>query len=169
MYYLSKLLTIPIVIALLVSCGKDKPKLKQTKLASLNRALLEGAGTGDAKAVQEALSEGANVNARILNDNEEYETALTLAVKEGHIDVIKFLLADDDIDVNLPGHQLTALIIAIVEKNKEAVELLMVHKDIDINYENDKGLTALDFAIKEDYQEAVTMLKKAQEASSQVK
>ena len=57
--------------------------------ASLDQQLLDAADGGDLAAVQEALAQGANLEAKGSIDM----TALTLAVRHGHVPVVRYLLA----------------------------------------------------------------------------
>jgi ankyrin repeat protein len=56
---------------------------------SLDQQLLDAADRGDLAAVQEALAQGASLDAKNPTDM----TALTLAVRHGHVSVVQFLLA----------------------------------------------------------------------------
>jgi len=71
---------------------QDTDKQKNTPTIKLFR----GANLGKLELVQEALNEGADVNAVGTSGS----TALIFAVQGNHVDVVEFLLKQDGIDVN---------------------------------------------------------------------
>jgi ankyrin repeat protein len=89
-------------------------------LIKLNLELLEMAGKGDVKGVQERLDKGASVNIR----DPEGRTPLTESVWAGHVQVVKLLL-ERGANPNLRKNDGAApLSIATGRGNKEIVEML---------------------------------------------
>ncbi len=88
---------------------------------TLDQQLRQAASQGDLSAVNEALTQGADVNAR-----EEFgDTALNLAADSGHLDVVERLLeAGTDLE-NLGGADLTPLMNATFSGNVKVVEVLL--------------------------------------------
>ena len=88
---------------------------------TLDQQLQQAARQGDLSAVNEALTQGADVNAR-----EEFgDTALNLAADSGHFDVAERLLdAGADLE-NVGGADLTPLMNATFSGNVKVVDLLL--------------------------------------------
>ncbi|POM80749.1 Serine/threonine protein Kinase [Phytophthora palmivora] len=77
-------------------------------------------------------------------------TALIVAAKEGHRDVVRFLVNDDKADVNAKDkYGWTALIGAAKEGHYDIVRFLVNDGGADVNIKNNKGWTALMGAAKE--------------------
>ncbi len=86
-----------------------------------DKQLWDAAREGDLNAVLEALSQGANINAR----GEFGDTALNLAAEHGHVEVIERLLeAGADIE-NLGGADKTPLMNATFAGHSSSVQLLL--------------------------------------------
>ena len=68
------------------------------------------------------------------------QTALTLAAYEGHVEVVKALLAHSEIDVNAKiENGATALMLAAWEGREDVVNALLAHSKIDVNAEGNYG------------------------------
>ena len=87
------------------------------------------------------------------------ETLLNLATRRNDCELIAFLLAYPDIDVNVSGGSgLTPLMAAAQSGKVEAVNLLLQHKDIDVNQRSSWGGTALKYAKLYKHNEIVDLL-----------
>jgi len=109
--------------------------------AASSSDLLRAAYYNDATAIQELLSNGANVNSK----NNQNVTALNLATARGHLDSVKLLL-DNAADPNIaPDNGYTPLIRAAQFGYFEILKLLLVH-NANVNSKTKDGSTALIFA-----------------------
>jgi ankyrin repeat protein len=92
--------------------------------------------------------EKIDVNYEEKNDN---FTPLTIASRRNHIEIVKLLVGQKDIDVNKMCYfgylAYTPLMMAIAYKHVEIVKLLLGHGHVDVNKVNERGNYALDFAI----------------------
>jgi ankyrin repeat protein len=105
---------------ILASCTK-----KETQAAK-NSRLNQAANDGDVKAVQAAISDGADVNYM------DGETALMAAVHYGYTDVVKLLL-EKGADVNAKTTSgINAMYIALVSDRTEVIKLLL-SANVDVN------------------------------------
>lgn len=92
----------------------------------------------DIKIVQEAITEGANVNSK---DDRRF-TPLMIAATYDSVEIGK-LLIDNGADLNAKNqYGNTALIISILSKSLETAKLL-IEADADLNIQNNLGNTAL--------------------------
>lgn len=113
----------------------------------------------DLDTIKELIKE-VNVNIRDHNN----KTALMIAAFRGHIELVKFLLAIPEIDVNARRKEGTALTAAIagdqqwLDGTREVVKLLLEKPEIDANAEDDKSQTPIVFAANGDCTEIVQML-----------
>ena len=90
---------------------------------------------GDVKTVKSLLP---NVTTR------DVEKSLIAAAKYGHVNVVKELLAQDDIDVNAKNEEgMTALIVAALNGHVVVVQELLKHNDVDVNARDTRDYTAL--------------------------
>lgn len=93
-------------------------------------------------------------------------TALIPAAERGHVEIVRELLANSDVDVNHINHLgWTALMEAIVlsdggRKHQEIVQLLIEH-GADVNIPDKDGVTPLQHAKQRGYKEIAEMLAKA--------
>jgi len=108
-----------------------------------NKKLLDAADGGNLAGVEEALTNGADVNAK---DNDGW-TALHWASRLGHIETVKALLQVDGIEINAKDNDgWTALHYASMNGRTEVVKALLQVDGLEINAENHEKNTALDFA-----------------------
>ena len=125
-----------------------------------NVQLVQAAERGKLTEVQNALNDGADVNAK----NTFGSTALMMASYCGYTngnytEVVKLLL-DKGADVNIKGKEgLTALMEASSGGYAEVVKLLLA-KGADINVKNSKGETALVIAKDKGQKEIVGILER---------
>ena len=94
-----------------VSCTSDKDK-----------KLIEAAGSGDFVLAGQLIDEGANVDAVELDD----WTPLTRAATEGHLEVIRLLLAKGA-NINKPVGYISPLFFAANHGHTQAVKILLEH------------------------------------------
>ncbi len=117
-----------------------------SKESQLIKKCNEAIEKGDVNAVKECLEKGLNVN-----EQTKYidETLLTKAVRLGHIDIVRLLLADKKINVNAQSKSgETALMRAVLTYGlfltiPDIIKLLLSHKDIKVNIQRSSGYTAL--------------------------
>jgi ankyrin repeat protein len=100
--------------------------------------IFEAAEKGKVSKVRSFLKKGTDINAKdSLN-----QTALCIAVKEGHYRLMKFLLKKGA-DINCQNYfGETPLMIAIQSKNEKFIQYLL-KKGADVNIQDIKGWTAL--------------------------
>jgi ankyrin repeat protein len=144
-------------------------------------ALMFASRNGSKKIVQLLIAKEADVNARsfwpddqvggmqghrtgqicmAMRKNYDWETALMMASKNGHKNIVELLLACGA-DVNAKtGFGETALFAATLTNQKEIVKLLLA-EGADINVKNLEGETALDIACERDFREVAALLLKA--------
>lgn len=109
----------------------------------------------NARSVEEAIMNGANVNAKADGGS----TALTWAAFNGHTDIVKILIKHGA-DVNAKNNYGdTALMDAAVTANTETAELLLKH-GADVNAKTNYGYTALMRAVLSRHTETVELLLK---------
>ncbi|KAH6868114.1 ankyrin repeat-containing domain protein [Alternaria rosae] len=89
-----------------------------------------------------------------------YKTILNVAVRENDCEVIEFLVACQDVDVNMGDkYGWSPLLNAARDGKLEAVRLLLQHKDIDVNqFIPGLSWTALDYAKVHKHNEIVDLL-----------
>lgn len=121
--------------------------------SQLDEELFDAAENGDVKKVEELIKQGANVNAK---DVEDY-TALINASSNGHKEIVE-LLIKYKADVNaIDNLGWSVLMHASINGNKDIVKLLLKNK-ADINAKNKYGLTALMFASVSGHKDIVEIL-----------
>ena len=130
-----------------VKTGKQSPVMTDDDF-------LKACGLCNVSQVEEAIINGANVNAK---DKSGF-TALIWAAKEGHIKIVELLLKHNA-DVNIKDkYGRTALFWASARGYTETTELLLKHR-ADVNAKNKQGETALTWAIKKGHTETVNLLR----------
>ena len=138
-----------------------------------NKKLLNASSEGDLKGVQEALKNGADINAVDYNGNsalmitktkaiaeflidekadieltnKKGESAFILQAKTDNIEILKFLLRAGADPYKKTLHERTALMEASYSKRAIKVFLFLMHLDYDINAVSKFGDTALVIAI----------------------
>jgi len=118
-------------------------------------ALLWAAKKGHMKVVQAVLAQYHNVNSRNQNDM----TALHCAIEGSNHAILKLLLAEDGVDVNLKGPEgTTALYWAACSGDMEIVELLLAQDDVNVNLEDTSYETPLSMAAEDGYSAIVERL-----------
>lgn len=63
----------------------------------------------------------------------ERDSALVLAARGGHVEIVEMLLGHPQVSVNMEGDDENALVIAVKNNFTEIVKLLLAHPDIDVN------------------------------------
>ena len=104
---------VPLVLLTLMftGCASDKDK-----------KLIEAAGRGDVALVGQLIDQGASIDAVALDD----WTPLTRAATEGHLDVVRLLLAKGA-DVNKPIGDISPLFFAANYGHTPIVKVLLAH------------------------------------------
>ncbi|KAF0700108.1 Aste57867_9339 [Aphanomyces stellatus] len=125
------------------------PNIHDNNLQDYHTALTSAAWNGRADVVDVLLRQPT---IQVNLTNEANETALYVAIQQGHTDSVRLLLAKDGIDVNQTTRGLTYLILAVELGRQEIVSLLLDVPSIELNALDDYGFTALGRAIqKENY------------------
>ena len=121
------------------SCDADVRRESEDDSATLNSRLIRAAKDGNAGAVCDLLQQGADVGARENSDGGDgyflYDmTALNFAARNGHLDVVKYLLSRGDVDANArnAGGQ-TPLYLAASNGHLDVVKHLLSRGDVDAN------------------------------------
>ena len=120
--------------------------------------LLELCESGNLADARRLLARGEDVN------NKDYlgTTALMQAVMYNHNSIVKLLLDQPAVDVNVKDkYGGTALHLAALDNNAEGARMLLLHKSfISANVTNKTGNTALMIAVKERNEEVLRELVK---------
>ena len=125
-------------------------------LSDHDHCLIYFAYDGNFQEVRDLLRAGANVNAQDDNDG---VTALFIASQFGHVEVVRVLLGENNLDVNLQCPDgATALYIASQEGHVEVVRELLQHNQVDVNLQFTNGFTALDIALQQEHADVVLLL-----------
>ena len=126
----------------LVGCGNSEA----------NQALLDAAKFGDIEAAQEAIEDGADVNA-IVNER----TPFSAATWKGQTEIVKLLIAEGA-DVNTKDERReTPLHWAVEYGHTEIAELLMA-KDADVNAKDMHSKTPLHWAARKGSTQFIELL-----------
>ena len=104
---------------------------------------INNAGAGNLVAVKKYVNDGGDINAKRNGIN----TALYAAAYNGKLDVVKYLLDQPGIDINLgePNRKITPLHIAVIRGHTEVVESLL-RAGADTNARDYAGRTPLELA-----------------------
>jgi ankyrin repeat protein len=164
---------------------KDKASLEEFSEESIRSKLKEvgpyttfywGLGNNSLQAIWLALEEidvktnGFGVSVKLGYNDEiidvgpvgkynDTSTLLHLAVQHNTVEVMKVLLAHDEIHVNQQDHEgNTPLHLATKVHNAEVIGCLLGHKQIDVNHKGKDGGTPLWWAINENNLEAIKLL-----------
>jgi hypothetical protein len=117
---------------------------------------------GDLELAKKLLAEGVDVNAK-----DKYWTALILAARRGHKDIVELLLEQENIDINAKdNYGNTALMWAAYRGHKDIAEMLLEQENIDINAKDNNGSTALISAAQEGHKEVVELLEAAEKEAA---
>ena len=120
-------------------------------------SLLDICSRGSVEEVRAALASGKDVNGQ--NANKQTALMGVTAISCGHVNILKLLLEQPSIDLNLSDNQgRTALMHATHFGNIEAMKLLLANPSIEVNLEDEKGRTALHYATVEKNIAAVKLL-----------
>ena len=147
-------------LALSVSfCKADMERATEDDAATLNSQLIQAAKDGDAGLVCELLQQGADVSVQGGADSRYYlRTPLQWAAKHGHLDVVKYLLSRDDVDVNaFAGRGNTPFEEAVFGNHLDVVKYLLSRDDVDVNV-LEGGYTVLHRAALFGFLDAVKLL-----------
>ncbi|XP_055377214.1 protein TANC2 isoform X2 [Condylostylus longicornis] len=120
----------------------DKINLNDYDTLTGDTALIAASKNGCLETVSVLLSRGANVDAK----NKLSQTALILAIKEGHLAVVERLIQyEADIEQCENEASKTSLMIASEEGHLDIIEFL-VERGVDLERQDKDGLTALSWA-----------------------
>lgn len=152
----------PITITYILYDGSEEiAKIENLLIRNIQKAFLPAIMHGNTEVVQEAITNGADVNQK-----EADITMLTYAVHYGHSEIVE-LLIKNRADVNLlskdAGNEFTALVLAVWEVRPEIVDILIQNgaKITDVTtIKNGNGYTAWEEAIKDGHQAIVEVLVK---------
>ncbi len=142
------LLLTTIAAVVLVGCGesqqsasapKTKPEPPTAKAADIS--IRQAAYDGNIEAVKQAITDGADVNAK----NDFGSTPLIAAALEGHKEIVELLTAAGADLISKDEEGVTPLHNAASQGNKEIAQLLIA-KGANVNTVDDVGDTPLDFA-----------------------
>tara|TARA_Y100001970_G_scaffold268653_1_gene360190 strand:- start:1499 stop:2251 length:753 start_codon:yes stop_codon:yes gene_type:complete len=119
---------------------KTRSKKQKGGISSDEKLLFSAARNGDLDKVKNALSNGADVNAK----NSNGTTALIRASAYGRKEIVSYLLEQPDIDMNATDTPVgwTALLYGILNNRPDIVEILL-KKGVDVNVKDSEGYTAL--------------------------
>lgn len=129
----------------------------------LDNVILNSGANGNLEIVRLAIEAGADMTIT----NRFGGTALIPASERGHVEVVKELLTTSDVDVNhINRLHWTALLEAVIlgdggERHQEIVQLLVDH-GADITIGDGDGITSLEHAKEQGFQEIVDILKSAE-------
>ncbi len=109
-----------------------------------DRALFWASAVGHSRAVKVLLTFNANPNAPIL----QQETALIVAAQNGHLDCVKLLLSEKEIDINARGFSgRTALSLACGYGHLEIFEAIWVKDNCQLDIPDKSGATPFFWAV----------------------
>jgi ankyrin repeat protein len=153
------------IIKLLLSHGAnvniDSPlnlAIIQNNIEIVKLLLLNGANYNYI-ALQEAIYQDNIEIFKLLLSQYDDEYLLHFAINEGSNEIIKILLANGDIDVNIPGdNDKTPLYLAVQKGNIEIIKLLLANDKIDVNIPNIYGKTPLHLAVQKGNIEIIKLL-----------
>lgn len=151
-----------LLLSLFIGCGggsdrdeskkhdEIKDQKKETKKGPIdpviqklnNNSMVEAASRGDLNKVKEMIEENS-VDVNVLRFG---SSALLEAATGGHSDVAEYLLSKGA-DVNQKSSLGTPLVRAAVNKNEEMARLFLKQDQIDINGTDEKGKSALEWAL----------------------
>lgn len=118
-------------------------------------AFMLSVSSGQLETSKALLSKGLDINAV----DKDSASALTLAAKNGKTEMVTFLLQQPGINVNLPQNdQMTALMLACQGGYIDIVKALLEAK-ADISLKNNRGLTALQIAQRNENVKVIDVLK----------
>ncbi|KAG6906671.1 hypothetical protein DXG01_012674 [Tephrocybe rancida] len=132
-----------------------------TDHTDLIEVLLSAANNGVVRVVEQALDNGAPINARDTDESRSGQTPLHYASRGGHEKVVQLLLGRRGVDVNAMAAGFTPLYLASDYGHTKVVQLLVSCAGIDINATSTAGVqnwTALHIAASNGHEEVVHLL-----------
>jgi ankyrin repeat protein len=141
------------IVALLLESDQIDLNIQSRRFGTT--ALTYAVAENHVEIARKLINRKANVNLT----NNDNETALMIASRNGNQNMVTLLLESDHIDLNTQHAHLgnTALIHAVTENHVEVVKKL-INRKANVNLTNNKKETALIIALKSDYQEIVDIL-----------
>lgn len=122
-----------------------------------NDVLISAAAIGSVSEIETALSNGADINAA---DPDLQETALLLAVQNGDMKAVEFLIAHEA-DVNQANEVGVTPLMASVIYDRPHFLAKLIMADADMNAEDKNGARAIFFATHLDNQDCLDILCKS--------
>jgi serine/threonine-protein phosphatase 6 regulatory ankyrin repeat subunit B len=150
--------------------GAKKKRVNPKTVKKFATRLYNAAAAGNEETVKEYIEKLQNVgkiSANVVGENPDKRTALMAAAENGHIAIVKLLLAVPLLDVPLLDvnakdvSDQTALMFAAHEGHTDVVEKLLAVPDINVNAKDKYGYTALMWAAGEGHTAIVELLIKA--------
>ena len=131
-----------------IQLKREKKKHKKSALPKVtNKEIVEAAAAGNREKIRALLADNVNVNSQ----NDDGDTALTAAVKNGDLTLTQILLSTDGINPNIVNNKgCTALHEACKFGNTEIVQALILFKGIDLTIKDKMGYGALEWATTEE-------------------
>jgi len=139
------------ITKMLIDAGAEIDKKTRYQYTALSQA----AGEGELDVVRVLVEAGAEIN-RITKAN---ETAVTAAIDAGHVDVVKYLLDHGGTLEGVGGDYSPLLHDAATRDSPEMLKFLLT-QGLWVNQPNERGDTALDWAVPDDPRNA-KLLRKA--------
>ena len=134
------------------------PEILQNEEESPADLLLEHCRYGNLEGVRATLKSGVGVNSRMSGKG---YSGLMIALVKNHNEVVKLLLEQADLDVNMDCNGSTAVHYAVHGNNVEGLHMLLQRKDLDccsVNKLDKLDCTPLKLALVYDYTHCLTLL-----------
>jgi len=126
-------------------------------MSTVNEQLIEVVFKGDAKSIPGLLMKGADLNMR---HGEDGQTALHMACKEGHLDIVKALVTRGGFPNFQDNHGQTPLHVSASLGNVPIVTYLL-EREADCLIQDNDQKTPLDLAIEKGFEDIVAVIEKA--------
>lgn len=137
-----------------------------SSIEHLNNELFDTVRKGNLDRVKDLIEKGADINS---SDNDG-NTPVHLAAKEGNLDVVKYLIEVKEVDLNAKDNNgNTPLHLATGEGRLDVVKYLIDEKKADFNVKNDDGWTPLHCAAEKGKLDVVKCLIDEKKADFNVK
>ena len=134
------------------------PEILQNEDESPADLLMEHCRYGNLEGVRATLKSGVGVNSRMYGKG---YSGLMIALVKNHNEVVKLLLEQVDLDVNMDCNGSTAVHYAVHGNNVEGLHMLLQRKDLDccsVNKLDKLDCTPLKLALVYDYTHCLTLL-----------
>ncbi|KAN0070417.1 Ankyrin repeat-containing domain protein, partial [Elaphomyces granulatus] len=95
-----------------------------------------------------------------------FNLAYASRCQDGHISIVKQLLAQEDVDPNFQSSKDGSTALMLASKHPDIIKLLLDHKGIDVNRQDHLGCTALLKAVSDNCLETVKLLLERKDINS---